>query len=149
MQRRRSRRVDDERRKERRDWGAVKMQQTRRGGRKKGEGGRGAKKKKKKESRNGRGNGLQTFPLTLKRTHHRDISSSFAGETRDSWLVNAWKSRKNRPTRRYHGSRNRVEVKKVVCDRWRGTIWWFFYHFFRGILISRSEKYWKGVRSSV
>lgn len=43
------------------------------------------------------------------------------GETRDSWLVNAWKSRKNRPACRYSTARERDERvggdEKVVCDR--------------------------------
>lgn len=141
FERKRSPSIDDRRKKERRRWGA-KMQQTWRGERK---GERGDEKEKKEKDENARGNSLQTFPLTLKHTHHRDISSSFAGETRDSWLVNAWKSRKNRPTRRYYGSRKGREggrgglMKKscaIVRGRWRGTIdlLWFFFFFFCGFL---------------
>lgn len=130
MQRRRS---PEEGKRRRRDWGAAKMQQTRRGGRKKE---RGGKKKKKKESRNGRGNGLQTFPLALKRTAiflqvlpgKLEIRGSLTRGNRGKIADTTAREREER-----------IEVNDLVR---------FFIIFFRGILISRSEKYWKGVHSS-
>lgn len=114
MQRRRS---PEEGKRRRRDWGAAKMQQTRRRGRKKERGG-----KKKKEKRKSKRPRKWPTDFSTRAQAHRDISSSFAGETRDSWLVNAWKSWKNR---RYHGSRKGGED-------WGERFGAIFYHFFSG-----------------